>query len=186
VKTDYFTEARHVALINKHFDKGQVIRKHWLKWFSLHNGKQLVRTFLLYWWPRFAGFHNHHFPQPFLKSTFREVWEKEGDVILESVRPRFRQADNITQYLFRYWQLASNRFICRNIYSDSINFYPECGFYRGSEKDIEKAAKIIRKQAKNMVIINDSINPDFDFEGARTTINRAFETILPEKSSFEK
>jgi hypothetical protein len=186
IKADYFTEARHVALINKHFDKKQVVRKHLFKWFSFRNGKQLIRTYLLYWWPRFVGFHNHHFPQPFLKSIFREIWEKEGDVILESVRPRFRQYDNITQYLFRYWQLASNRFICSNIYSDSINFYPECGFYPRSEKDIEKAAKIINKQRKNIIVINDSINPDFDFESAKAIINQAFENILPEKSSFEK
>jgi len=179
---EYFTSAYHLSILNRHFNKSEVFRKDLFNWFNIYNGKHLVRTLLLCWWPRFVGFYDHHLPQPFLKSIFKEVWAVENDKMIKSVTPRFRQGDNITQYLFRYWQLASARFICRNVYADATVFHQTSL----NEREIDNAVKIIRKQKKNIVVINDSISAEFNFENSRQKINDAFESILPEKSSFEK
>lgn len=165
----------NIEIINKHFSQRKVIRRFLSKWFSPNNGKKLIRTFLLVWWPHFVGFYEHHLPQPFLKSTLEEVWEKEGEAIYNSLRPHFRQKTNLTQYLFRYWQLVSGNFICRNIYSNSIQLH---------EGNQEKALEMIKKQRKNIVTINDSEN--IDFEETKAKLNKIFSLILPEKSSFEK
>lgn len=168
----------NIEIINKYFDKKEVIKKNFLSWFSFHNGKNILKTWLLIWWPYFVGFYEHHLPQPFLKSILKEVWEKEGESIYNSVRPRFRTKTNFTQYLFRYWQLVSGNFTCYNICSDSITFQEL------KNKDIDNVVEIIRQQKKNIIVINDSDNIDFNY--AKDRINKAFEVILPKKSSFEK
>lgn len=43
----------------------------------------------------------------------------------------------------------------------------------------------IKRQKYKMICLNDS-NPDLDFEKYQKELIEAFETILPEKSSFEK
>jgi len=167
----------NLEIINKHFDKKKVIRKNLSKWFSPNNGKHLVRSLLLMSWPQFVGFYEPHLPQPFLKSVIKEVWSKEGTAILDSIRPRFRQKINLTQYLYRYWQLASGNFICKNICSDSVVFDI-------NENILESILTIIKNQKKNIIVLNDSANINFD--NTKNKINKAFNNILPEKSSFEK
>ena len=167
----------NLEVINRHFDKKDVILKDIFKWFSFRNGKKLLRTFLLIWWPQFVGFYEHHLPQPFLKSIHEEVWKKESKAIIDSVRPRFRKKTNLTQYLYRYWQLVTGNFTCRNIYSDSVVFQLD-------NKNLDKVVNIILKQKKNIIVINDA--EDLDFEKAKQRVNHAFGTILQEKSSFEK
>jgi hypothetical protein len=168
----------NLEVINKHFNKKEVMKKSFFKWVSINNNKYLLRTFLLVWWPYFVGFYDHHLPQPFLKSILKEVWEKEHKIIIESIKLRFRQKTNLTQYLYRYWQLVSNQYTCRNIFSDSI------AFQHLEEREIKKVINIIRHQQKKIVVINDSDN--FNFDLAKEQINDAFENILPNKSTFEK
>lgn len=58
---------------------------------------------------RFEGFTYRHTEQPFLKSVFEEIWEKEP-VMLDKSCTKFRTAESLTPYFVRYWQFASNRF----------------------------------------------------------------------------
>ena len=175
----YLSPIRNIDIINKHFDKSKSFKNDYFKWFSTNNGKHLVRTLLLCWWPHFVGFYDHHLPQPFLKSTFQEIWSKEKSTLLDSVRLKFRQKNNLTQYLFRYWQLASGHFVCRNICSRSVVIHQK----HIKDDNIDRIASIIRKQKKNIIVINDSDN--IDFIKAKNKINSAFNDILFEKSSFE-
>jgi hypothetical protein len=167
----------NLEVINKHFNKRQVIKKNFFKWFSLFNGKNLIRTFLLVGWPQFVGFYEPHLPQPFLKSILKEVWAKESKAIIDSIRPHFRQKTNLTQYLYRYWQLVTGNFVCRNICSDSAVLQIE-------EENMDEIVEIITKQKKNIIVLNDS--EDINFEKNKNKINQAFHSILSEKSSFEK
>ena len=56
-----------------HFRKNEVLKKNPQKWFNLKYGSQLFRSMSLMPFSEFPGFRNHHMPQAFLKSTFREV-----------------------------------------------------------------------------------------------------------------
>lgn len=166
----------NIEIINKNFNKNECIIKHPCKWFNFNNGIDQIRTILLIWWPYFVGFLDHHLPQPFLKTTFKKVWEKEGYAISKSLNSHFRQRTNLTQYLIRYWQLAEGNFSNINPYKDSSCFHL-------NNTNIEKAANCIKKQNKNIIVIND--NENTIFEESKKIINNAFDTIFPEKSSFE-
>lgn len=166
----------NIEVLNRNFDKKKSLRTYFYQWFSPRNGVHLIRTLLLAGWPQFVGFYDHHFPQPFLKSLLKEVWEKESRSIRQSIT-RFRAKNNLTQYLFRYWQLATGTFTCRNIGSDSI-------YFEATDDTLYAIAQTILKQKKKIVVINDS--EAIDFEKAKEMINHAFSCILPEKSSFEK
>ncbi len=57
-----------------------------------------------------------------MKSVFEEVWEKEENYLREVSSHRFRQPLDVNQYLFRLWQLCSNRFCPVNIFERGQNF----------------------------------------------------------------
>lgn len=164
-----------VELINKNFPKCFSFRKHFFKWFSVKNGIHNIRTFLLMWWPNYTGFFDHHLPQPFLKSTWDQVWEKEEDSLIASCS-RFREKKNINQYIMRYWQLASGKYININPQKDSICFQLDTN-------NVNIAARYIVSHKKKIITLND--NESTDFEYCKPIINNAFNSILPEKCSFE-
>lgn len=166
----------NLELLNRNIVKNESIRKYFYKWFSLRNGRNLFRTLLLIWWPYFVGFLDPHLPQPFLKSVFQEVWDKESMAIADSLKYHFRQKTNITQYLIRYWQLATGRFSNMRIYKDSICFYL-------NESNLHHAIDCIVSQRKKIIVLNDA--EYIDFEISKKKINDAFEHILPNKSLFE-
>jgi hypothetical protein len=165
-----------LELLNKNFDQRKSLRIHFFKWFSLQNNKLLFRTILLSFWPYFVGFYDHHLPQPFLKSIFKEVWNKEENLIYNSLNFKFRQRTNILHYLVRYWQLASGKYYCKNVLRDSI-------YFGLNSENLNNAVDIIKKQLKSIIVLNDIENTDF--ERSKELINNAFNEILPLKSKYE-
>ena len=83
----------------------------------------------------------------------------------------------MNQYLIRDWQKLSGNFTPANI-AAGLSY---CELPGGADR----AADIIRKQKARVICINDSDRVT-DFEGIKNKINSAFESILPDKSSFER
>lgn len=166
-----------VNVVNSHFRKNAVLKAHPMKWFTPIYGPQLMRTLALLPFSVFPGFRNHHMPQAFLKSTFREVWEVEEPLLREVSSHRFRDITDINQYIFRFWQLMSGRFHPVNIVKDSCR-------YTLSDSDLNKLTAAIRTPKRDILVMADSEEVS-DFNRMVAQINAAFEAILPEKSSFE-
>lgn len=166
-----------VNVVNSHFRKNAVLKAHPLKWFNLRYGSQLLRTLSLLPFSVFPGFRNHHMPQAFLKSTFREVWEAEGPLLREVSGHRFRDITDVNQYMFRFWQLMSGKFHPVNIVNTSCR-------YNLTDHDLEALTAAIKTQKRDILVMADSDDVS-DFNGMVAKINAAFETILPEKSTFE-
>ena len=78
----------------------------------------------------------------------------------------------------RYWQLVNGDFHPHNLTNDSKYYLLD------NIPIIDDISDCIRKQKKNIIVINDSPLLT-DFEKAKKEINAAFETILSQKSSFE-
>jgi len=170
-----------MEILNRHFDKYSVMKKNPSKWFSAKYGKEMLRNIALLPWPRFTGFVNPHQPQPFLKSTFEELWSKEYDVLEKTMQSRFRSCSDVSQYLFRYWQLASGKF---SPISMSDTAYLEITPQAMEDGSIEKA---LLSQTYSMVCLNDSEEiTDSNFEYHKKRLIDYFETLLPQKSSFER
>lgn len=169
----------NIAVLNYHFNRKKVIKQAPLKWYGSHLTKQaLKQSILLLRKERFEGFTYRHTEQPFLKSIFNEVWDKEP-LMLDKSCSKFRQAESLTPYFIRYWQFATNRFIpCKND-----------GRFQGYSIRKDTLDKILDAFSNNniaSICLNDNPCCDADFYNKSTElIQKKFENKYPQKSSFE-
>jgi hypothetical protein len=156
--------------INARFNKKNTILKNKSKWFNLIYGRKLLRLLMFIKTKRFTGFGSSHTSQAFLKSTYEEVWKNCEEVLQETSSHKFRNITDVSQYLFRYWQLVTG------------NFHPVSpkgrkAFQKIKNADIEEIAKCFSHKNIKEVCINDGeYHPE---------IIELFEKHFPEKSSFE-
>lgn len=170
------------SIINEHFNFRKSVKDNFSKWFTLKNGKGLLRTIPLLPCPRFPGFYQHHVANSYNKSTFEEVWNKEYDVLDKTCSNKFRSINDVNQWLFKEWQIASGNFIPR-----SINFGKSFYIDRDGLSNLKsKIIKSITHQKYKMIAINDGPMGDLEFDKLIIDLKEAFNKILPEKSSFEK
>ena len=160
-----------------HFRKNSVLKSNLWKFINPLYGSQLLRSIPLMPFSVFPGFRNHHMPQAFLKSTFQEVWEVEEPLLREVSSHRFRDITDVNQYMFRFWQFMTGRFHPANIVKGTCR-------YTLSDRDADKLAAAIKAQKSDILVMADSEKVS-DFNALVAKVNTAFDTILPEKSSFE-
>lgn len=189
-----------LELINKNFNRHRgekltkrgIIKKHFWKWFYPGYGVRMLDTLLLLYWKTFSGFVNYHQPQPFLKQTYAQVWEKEPEVLNRVSKSKFRSNTDVNQYLFRYWQFVTGMF-----FPDSVkNAFKRRKYVElRTVGDVDNACMDIKSGEYQMYCLNDSISKgrftektmtESDFNESKTKIIDALRTLLPLKSSFEK
>ena len=170
------------AIINEHFDYKKSFRENRMKWFSLKNGRNILRTIALMKCPRFPGFWQHHLANAYCKSTFETVWKKEYDILDNTCKHKFREISDVNQWVFKEWQIAEGNFIPRSIKFGESFFIDRDGI----ENVKPKVIKYITKQQGKMISINDGKMSEDEFENILIELKQSFEKILPEKSSFEK
>lgn len=170
--------ANNVGFVNRHFNKHKIITRNLRKWFALRYSGLLLRTLALSSYPSFTGLYDPHLPNPFFKSTLRKVWDMDGNVLDETCRCKFRSYNNVSQYVFRYYQLMTSRFKPINPWKSSVTHYIS------GPDSMSHIINEIRRQRKSLICINDG--EIVDFENAKILLRDAFDEILPTKSSFEK
>lgn len=166
----------NMRVINKYFNKQANMKKNIFKWFNLKYKGLLYRNIALYPWKVHTGFYNHHMPSAHLKRTYREVWEKESDVLHQTSLHKFRTLEDVSAWLFRYWRLAKSEFhphVVKGKYF-SVN----------SLVVAETVAEELRNPKHTFICINDTVTRDF--EEIKTLINASLERAFNEKSSYEK
>lgn len=171
----------NMSLLNKNFNKKKVIRSHPSNFFhpsyGLRNNLYSLYTLAA---PAFSGFSRTHTAQSFLKSTFAEVWEKESEFLDSTSACKFRSFQNVNQYLMRYWQIAQGKMAPTPLHKVRKRFDLDVDYS-------ETIAQEIRRQKYQVICINEDENENLEpFEKIQSQLIGAFESILPEKSSFEK
>lgn len=164
--------------IDRQFYSRDVIKKNVFKFLNHKYGlKSNFKTLFLlpFCTGYFPSFEYVHGPNAYLKSTFETVWEKEYDVLNETCTHKFRQFDDVNQYLMLWWQWCEGNFYPENI-QDKLK-------YIGVNESVEYLSNTIRDTKKPMLCINDAKTNEFDIK--RSTMIQAFESKFPEKSSFE-
>ena len=123
-----------------------------------------------------------HLPSAHLKSTFDEIWRKAPRIMDATSRSRFRSDDTVNQWLVSAWNMVSGRFYPANEKKRGIYF---CF---GRDLDgLSRICDVIRRQSSPQLCLNDKANEASDeMEECIREVSRAFDSILPEKSSFEK
>ena len=168
-----------LGIINKHFTKPKAVKQNRWKYLNRVYGiKSNVKTLALQhlYRNRFVGFEFTHAAAPFCKSSFEKVWEAESELLQETTANRFRSFTDLNQWVVQWWQIASGA------------FYPgkvDNALFSGNTWTADSICSTIRNQSHDMICIND---PDdgTDFETVSGKIRGAFDTILPNKCSFEK
>lgn len=169
----------NLGIINKHFNKNEQISKFGKKYASKeYRWQDNVRTKTIEkLFPEcFVGFKNIHAPGAYCKSTFYEIWNAEPELLKRTTMHRFRNADDVNQWLALWWQVANGKFApfsTDNIVSGVDN------------STIEGLCRIISNQTHDMICIND---PEYEinFDELSEKLHSAFDKILPEKSAFER
>ena len=174
-----------MAVVNRHFSRCATVRQSPGRWFGWYLGRKQLRVGIRQLWVSllfrgrsgFEGFKPRHWEQPFLKSVLDEVLAKEPELVRKSCT-RFRQDMNLLQYIFRYWQLASNR------------FYPACLnegiYYRLDRESHDAACRTLLEGKMKSVCLNDApYCTDEDYRILKPQFIEVFEKKFPEKSSFE-
>lgn len=166
----------NLVLINKFFDKKEIMERDHEKWFNESYGKKARWTNLLRPCNKISTLRTPHNAQPFLKKTFVEIWEKCENELKEMSSHRFRNEKDYTPEFFRTWQICKGNFMPYNTYKDTKMF----PLVIKSKSAIEAVAN----QKYSLVCLNDNQHiPNYD--KTIKSIRDAFEKILPEKSSFE-
>lgn len=166
-----------LSVIRRHFLPHKVIFSQLSQWFNFSYGlSDMSKTLTLLPWCMFTGFKDTHMPQPFLKSTFELLWDKEFEILDRTSKSKFRSITNVNQYLMRYWTLVEGK------------FYPisskDCNLYNLGEHTIENIVDEISRQKYRLICINDSDDVK-SFNSIKDKLKSGFERILGIKSSYE-
>ncbi len=166
----------NTKIINRHFDKKTVMSLHGDKWFDKSYGMKARWNYILKYYGKFITLRTPHNAQPYLKTTFDEVWAAAGKELTETSSNRFRALSDYTPELFRTWQICKGNFTPYNTYRDT-KMFPL--MIRSNQ-----AIKAIRQQSYTLICLNDNVHIR-NYDTVIGNIKDAFQYILPEKSSFE-
>jgi len=123
----------------------------------------------------FPGFAGDHFPNPYLKSTFKDVWNMEHRILNRTCMNRFRTNEDVSHWLMRYWQLVSGTFTpCVRSGQTLVRTDDSC----------ERLRDILLDPYMRIVCINEGTS-NIDFERRAEYLRQLLEMRLPEISSFE-
>ena len=170
----YHTILNDVDIINKYYNKKEVIRMNKGAWYKLQYKEGLIRNLCLTPWKYFSGFKDYHVVSCFLKSSFEAINRMEPEAYERTCNNHFRGWSDITQHLIRYYQLCEGK------------FYPmkRAGKFFEIGSQTEEILKAVKESRLKYICLNDD-KEDIDFEAEKNSIINAFEEKFPSKSSFE-
>lgn len=171
----------NIYTINCHFKKFKEIKKHPGTFFNPAYGIY-SNLYALYTMPApvFPGFYNYHTAQPFLKSTFEAVWEKEKDRLNKTCNDKFRDYSHLNQWVYRYWQFAEGKI-------HPVSFKGKRERIEICEDSIKDIQKTLEEGKVQILCLNDDPKiPEASFKPLKMEVIESFEKIFPKKSTFEK
>ena len=168
-------------LVNAHFNRMKTIKGNFKGWYGSYLGiKYLLQSWLILLFRRteFQHFYTQHNEKAFLKTIYEEVWKIEPEILAESCT-KFRENLSVNNYLFRYWQLASNKFYPTKLKGKEM--IPIC------KQNMEMIHHALFDPKIKSLCLNDSaFCTDEYFATAKALLIQWFEEKLPNKSMFEK
>lgn len=167
-------ETNNLEIINDHFTM-EDIKKNRGKWLNpfLYGGYAL-RTALFMKFSSIIGIFVQHIPYSYTKSTIQKIWDMENEVMDNTSKNRFRSSDDVSEWLFREWQLVSGNFAPR---SKNFGILVPAG-------DIRAVRRALFASKYKMICINDGSTVT-DFEKMKNAVNCELQKLLPEKSMYE-
>lgn len=112
-KTDGFFHISQngVALMNESFNKRDVIKEHFSKFFSLKYGLAIIRTVISLPYGGFLGFLNPHLALPYTRQDFIRFETTFPEIMQATNEHRFRDSTDINDWAVRYFRNLEGRFV---------------------------------------------------------------------------
>lgn len=172
----YVRIKNNIRIINSYFDKNEVMRRFHDKWFNHKYGSKVIWNYIFKPYGKFITLRTPHNAQPYLKGTFEKVWSVAGKELTETSVNKFRALNDYTPELFRTWQICEGNFEPYNTYADTKMF--------PLMVKSKQAVQAIRNQSYTLICLNDNVHIR-NYDLVMENLKNAFDSILPEKSSFE-
>lgn len=168
------TSLNNVILTNKYFANRSYMKKNWLKFFNIANGKYNIHNVLSLFYSEIIGYRDFHVTVPHLKSTLDLLWKKESELLHKVNKQKFRSAESISHLVLSHWNIEMGKFEPQ---------HPLFGRFFELD-DVVSIQQAVRQQKYKVICINDVESDKIDTIMAN--LWRDFEKILPQKSAFEK
>ena len=168
------------CVVNNFFDIKKSIWKNRWKWFNMMEiGLTQARLNLMCYITNgtLPVWIYEHVPQPHLKSTLQEVWDRCFDIMKQTSSRKFRCDDQVNQYLLCAWNQANGRFA-------PIHKKKRGKCFEINSANIDRIVLAIKNQQFSQICLNDSPVKTPNPIHSRKICD-AFEMILPNKSEFE-
>ena len=165
------------GLLNKYYKKYDVYKKNFFKYFNYKYGfKQILKNLFLLHNKYFSKIVDYHVPVAMKKNKKKKIWDLEPELLDKASENKFRNYNDLTQYVVRYYQMLSGEFYPKNI-KKHISFL--------LENDNTSIIKEVIDKKYKTVCFNDNQKVT-DFEKSKQTLNKYFEENYKEKCSFER
>ena len=172
----------NMVLLNSHYDRRTVLKEQKKKFYSMCDKKAIITNMCFRPLKRnhFFGLHYSHLASNILKSTIEKVWTENREIVEATSSHKFRNADDVNQFIFKNEQYVTGKFHPYNI----NRFGRAIQLDDTIEGAVEDVCRTITDSGYKMICINDCNIEDFD--NTRTKINAALEKILPNPSVWER
>lgn len=172
----------NMVLLNSHYDRRTVLKEQKKKFYSMCDKKAFITNMCFRPLKRnhFFGLHYSHLASNILKSTIEKVWAENREILEATSSHKFRNADDVNQFIFKNEQYVTGKFRPYNI----NRFGRAIQLDDTIEGAVEDVCRTITDSGYKMICINDCNIEDFD--NTRTKINAALEKILPNPSVWER
>lgn len=173
------TVINDVNLINRKFSKKKLLKENPELFYSKkYKLRHRIQNFIFNMFPHYYYLHIHHFQQPYLKSNIRETYSLYKDEMDLTSSKRFRSRQDVNQYLYRFVRLAKGEF---EPYEPDDTYCMVLKSYKAFEKTKHKINEV------RFFCANDSSDiSEEDYIKTKKELTDILNSILPEKSSFEK
>ncbi|MGI1808710.1 stealth family protein [Pediococcus pentosaceus] len=165
----------NVRIINQHFKKKEDLKKNWKKFVNFKYGTTQFRSLLSLLWDDIPGYYNMHLTSSLLKSTFNKVWDKEYKELSDVSQHKFRQMNDLSHWLIKYWQIEEGKFVPQSKKFGKVYFM----------EDSKGIIKALNSDVFKVICINDTNDLKIDIAPHADMIRDVFENKFPTKSSFE-
>lgn len=172
----------NMVLLNSHYDRRTVLKEQKKKFYSMCDKKAFITNMCFRPLKRnhFFGLHYSHLASNILKSTIEKVWTENREILEATSSHKFRNADDVNQFIFKNEQYVTGKFHPYNI----NRFGRAIQLDDTIEGAVEDVCRTITDSGYKMICINDCNIEDFD--NTRIKINAALEKILPNPSVWER
>lgn len=169
----------NIGLINSISSPNKIKDKKNVLFNQTYSLKDKISNFLLLNLYKKYFFISHwHNAQPYTFSVLKEVYARFEKPMMECSKNKFRSDNDLTQYLYRYYHLATEKFYP---YKNNDFYYANITSYSTLENILER----LKSKNYNFVSIYDNYK-DEESDMILEKLTNFLEDKFPHKASFEK